>query len=96
LATHKSAEKRARQSIRRTKRNAQTIGAVRTIEKKLHAALSANDNTKAQDLLAEFSSKILKAANKGRIHMNNASRKISRLATRVHKLATGQTPSKRA
>lgn len=89
MATHKSAEKRARQSVRRTKRNTKAIGKVRTAEKKLRSALGVNDTKSAQDLLGQFSSKIQKAANKGRLHAKTASRKISRLATRLHKLATG-------
>jgi small subunit ribosomal protein S20 len=90
LATHKSAEKRARQTVNRTARNAQAVSAVRTVEKRLRIALASAEAKTAQDLLGEFASRIQKAAGKGRIHFKNAQRKISRLSAAVHKLATGQ------
>jgi small subunit ribosomal protein S20 len=88
LATHKSAEKRARQSVRRNKRNTDTIGAVRTWERKLRAALAGGDKNSAQALLSTYMSKMTKAATKGVFHGKTAARKISRLAERVAHLGT--------
>jgi small subunit ribosomal protein S20 len=86
LATHKSAEKRARQSVRRNKRNSETLGTVRTWEKKLRTALAGGDKTAAQTLLNTYMSKMTKAATKGVVHGKTAARKISRLAERVAEL----------
>lgn len=96
MATHKSAEKRARQSVKRAARNSQTLSSVRTAEKKLRAALASAESKSAQELLVEFSSRIQKAVNKGRVHYANAERKISRLSAQVHKLATGKLTANQA
>jgi small subunit ribosomal protein S20 len=86
LATHKSAEKRARQSVKRNKRNTDTENAVRTSEKKLRTALAAGDKKTAVTLLKEYTSKASKAATKGALHGKTASRKIGRLSMRVNEL----------
>ncbi len=87
MATHKSAEKRARQSIKRNQRNTQALGAVRTFEKKVRTALAGGDAKSATEFLAAYMSKITKAAQKGVVHSKTASRKIGRLSERVSKLA---------
>ena len=86
MATHKSAEKRARQSVRRNKRNSDVLGQVRTWEKKLRTALAGGDKTAASTLLNEYMSKMTKASTKGVVHAKTAARKISRLAERVSSL----------
>ncbi len=96
MATHKSAEKRARQTLKITARNKQALGAVRSVERKLRDALATAESKKAQELLVEFASKIQKAAGKGRVHARNAQRKIGRLSLAVHKLASGQLTSNQA
>ena len=83
MANHKSAAKRARQSVKKNARNNASLGAVRTAEKKLRAALAAGDKTNAATLLTTYVSKISKAATKGVLHTKTAARKVSRLATRV-------------
>ena len=85
MATHKSAAKRARQAPKRTARNKQTLGTVRTTEKKLRIALTAGDKTAAQALLQEYTSKTMKAAVKGVMHAKTASRKIGQLSGLVSK-----------
>ena len=86
LATHKSAEKRARQSIKKTARNGSAIGAVRTAERKLRDSLAAGEKTTVGKLFLEFASKTDSAVSKGVIHYKTAARKIGRLASRVHQL----------
>ncbi|MES2854633.1 MAG: 30S ribosomal protein S20, partial [Bdellovibrionota bacterium] len=78
MATHKSAEKRARQSVKRNKRNSDTVGAVRTAERKLRTALAAGDKTAAATLLKEYASKSAQASVKGALHTKTASRKLGR------------------
>jgi small subunit ribosomal protein S20 len=87
LATHKSAEKRARQSVRRTARNGNTKSSVRTFEKKVRTAVAAGDAKGAVALLSEFQSKMGKAAAKGVVHAKAAARKVGRLSAHVSKLA---------
>lgn len=86
MANHKSAKKRARQTLRRTLRNKQTKSKVKTFEKKVLAALMKKDKEEAQKRLVQFSSMIGKAAQKGIIHVKRASRRISRLSRQIHNL----------
>ena len=86
MATHKSAEKRARQSLKKEERNTGTKNAIKTFEKKVRTALATKDAKAAGDALVGFASKIDKAAQKGIIPRKTASRKISRLSTQVSAL----------
>jgi small subunit ribosomal protein S20 len=79
LANIKSAEKQARQALVRRDRNQQTKSGVRTAEKKLRTVIATGDKAKTEEALREFTSKIAKAAQKGMIKKNTASRKISRI-----------------
>ena len=87
LATHKSAEKRARQAVKRNDRNTQAVGSVRTLERKLRTALAGNDKTASGTLMKDYMSLMAKAGTKGVVHAKTASRKIGRLAARVSKLS---------
>ncbi|MCB0414692.1 MAG: 30S ribosomal protein S20 [Bdellovibrionales bacterium] len=83
MANHKSAAKRARQSLKIQARKGQAKSTVRTFEKKLRKAVETKDSKLAQELLVAYSSKMGKAAQKGIFHANNAARKISRLSKLV-------------
>lgn len=85
LANHKSAEKRARQAVKRNARNTQTVTSVRTFERKLRTALAAGDKKGAEAALKEYMSKAAKAATKGAMHARTAARKVGRLAKQVSK-----------
>jgi small subunit ribosomal protein S20 len=84
LANHKSAKKRARQTITKTARNSQAKKTIRTFEKKLRIAIKEKKADDAKSLLVTYTSKMDKAAQKGMLHANNAARKIGRLAKAVH------------
>ena len=86
MANHKSAAKRARQGVKRSKRNHSITQSLRTCEKTLRSAITAKDIEKAKITLLTFASKIDKAATKGCLHAKNASRKTSRLARQVSAL----------
>lgn len=60
---------------------------IKTVIKKLEAAIAANDKELAKERLAVVISEIDKAASKGIFHKNTASRKISRLTKAVNKIA---------
>lgn len=87
MANHRSAEKRARQTTRRTVRNSRIRKSVRTCEKKLRQAIESKDIDGAKVLLRDFSSAISKMAQKGIVHLKNSSRKIGRLASQVDGLS---------
>lgn len=88
MATHKSAEKRARQSLVRRARNKSQIGDMRTTLKNLRKLISEKKSDLLQASLREVTSKIQRLAEKGVIHNNKASRLISRAAKQVAQLLT--------
>jgi small subunit ribosomal protein S20 len=87
MANHASAEKRNRQRITRTTRNRAVASAVRTVVKRVRAAITAKDKAKAKQALALAVKALDKAATKGVVHTKAASRTISRLSAQVAKLA---------
>lgn len=82
MANHKSAEKRARQAPKRQARNVSAVSSVKTFEKKLLKAIDEKSKD-VTETLKQYTSKIMSAVSKGAIKKQTASRKISRLATRV-------------
>lgn len=82
MANHKSAKKRARQTIKKTARNTQVRSKFRTAIRKAKEAAAAGGDAVTTSLSAAIS-QIQKAANKGVIHRNAAARKISRLTKSV-------------
>ncbi len=84
MANHKSALKRNRQSLVRREKNRQAKAALRTVVKKFNETV-AREPEAAKELLVSVVPAIAKAASKGIIHKNAASRKISRLSKRLHK-----------
>lgn len=86
MANHKSAAKRARQTIKKNATNSRAKAGVRTIEKKVRSAVSAGDKETALKTLLTFSSRMDKAAKNGLFHKNTASRKVSRLSILINTL----------
>ncbi len=85
MANHKSAAKRARQSIKRRDRNATVTSTVKTFEKKVLKAIQNKSGPDAVAALSEFTSKVMSAVSKGVIKKATASRKVGRLSSRVSK-----------
>lgn len=83
LANHKSAAKRARQSVKRRARNTQAKQAVKTFEKNLLKGLETKSKDLAE-LLRAYTSKAMKAADKDVLRKTTVARKIGRLSARVH------------
>lgn len=87
MATHKSAGKRYRQSERRRQRNVATKSHVKTRVKAVLASVTSKDEDKSRKELLRAVKVIDKAASKGVLHKNTASRKISRLTRKVNALS---------
>lgn len=85
---HKSTIKRARQAEQRNQRNRAAISAVRNVVKKVLHAIDDKNADEARTLLREATAALHKATTKGLIKRNTASRRISRLASRVNALTT--------
>jgi small subunit ribosomal protein S20 len=86
LATHKSAEKRDRQSKVRRERNVAAKSAIKTRVKSVLAAVESKNKENSVSALKATVPSLAKAAAKGLIHKKNASRKISRLTRKVNAL----------
>lgn len=87
MATHKSAEKRSRQTEKRQERNTAIKSRVRTNIKSVLSAVEGKDQAGAAQSLGKAIPEIAKAAAKGILHKRNASRKISRLTKKVNALS---------
>jgi small subunit ribosomal protein S20 len=83
MANHFSALKRARQTTTRTARNRANTSQLRTALRKFREALQSGKSADAKAAFSGTVSMIDKAAKKGLIHKNAASRYKSRLNARL-------------
>jgi small subunit ribosomal protein S20 len=83
----KSAIKRTKTNEKRRLRNASQKSALRTAVKQADQAVVGTDVNAAKDALVMAQKKLDKAATKGLIHKNAASRKKSRLAKKLNALS---------
>jgi len=88
MAHHRSAKKRIRQTETRTEVNRARRGRIRTFIKRVEAAVISGDATKAKAELQLLQPEIMRGVSKGVLHLNTASRKLSRLSASVKKLAS--------
>jgi len=86
VANHKSAKKRARQTIVRNARNTIKRSAMKTAVKKVRTAISEGNKETAATLLVGAQKVFAKLAKHGIIKGNTAARKTSRLAGQINKL----------
>lgn len=89
MANTRSAIKRMRTAEVRKVRNSAVRSTVRTAIRKLREAMAKNDPA-VPELLAKATRTIDKAASKGVLPSNTASRKISRLAKSVNTVAAAE------
>ncbi|MCR6593848.1 30S ribosomal protein S20 [Campylobacter insulaenigrae] len=87
MANHKSAEKRARQTIKRTERNRFYRTRLKNITKAVREAAANNDKEAAANALKIANKNIHAMVSRGFLKKQTASRRISRLALLVNKLA---------
>ncbi len=80
----KSVLKRIRQDAKRRLRNQAWRTKIKTCIKKVEETITQNNKDSIQAVLNEAIKVISKAASKGIIHKNTASRKISRLTKKVN------------
>lgn len=86
MANIKSAAKRNRQRIKREEANRVVRGASRTAVKRARRAIQSGD-PEAPELVRQAERALDRAASKGAIHANNASRRKSRLYSALNKEA---------
>ena len=88
MAQHASALKRHRQSEKRRARNKGLKTQLRHIVRSVRASIEKKDPKDAATTLATASKALSKAASKGVIHRNAASRKIARLSRAVRGISS--------
>jgi small subunit ribosomal protein S20 len=83
MANTSSAKKATRKIARRAAVNKNRRSRVRTFVRKVEEALASGDKAAAQAAFLAAQPELMRAASKGVLHRNTASRKVSRLAHRV-------------
>ncbi len=86
MATHVSAEKRIRQTARRTAVNRARLSRIRTFVKKVEAAIAAGDKEAARNAFTAAQPEMHRGAQKGVLHKNTVARKLSRLSRAIKAL----------
>ena len=86
MANTASAQKRIRQTAKRTARNQARKSRMRTFVKKVETAIAGGDKEAAAAALTAAQPEMQRAATKGVAHANTVARKISRLSARVKAL----------
>ena len=86
MANTKSARKATRVIARRTEVNKARRSLLRNSVRKVDEAIQSGDRNAALAALKAAEPAIMRAAQKGIVHKNNASRKVSRLAHRIARL----------
>ncbi len=87
MANHKAAEKRARQTGRRTAANASRRNRVRSFIKKVEEAIAAGDKKAAAAALRAAQPEVQRGAAHHVIAKNAAARRMSRLNARIKAMA---------
>lgn len=87
MATHKSAIKRQKQAEKKHEINKSVKSMLKTLAKKVDQAVAAKNADAAKDAMVKAMKAYDKAASAGILHKNTASRKVSRLSTKVSKIS---------
>jgi small subunit ribosomal protein S20 len=87
MANTPQAKKRIRRNARRAEINGSRLSRIRTLVKKVEAAVAAGDKTAAQAALVAAQPEMARGVARGVMHKNTASRKFGRLTKSVAALA---------
>ena len=87
MANTTSAKKATRKIASRTAVNKARRSRVRSFIRKVEEAIASGDQAAAAAALKAAQPELMRAATKGVLHSNTASRKVSRLANRVKALS---------
>jgi small subunit ribosomal protein S20 len=88
MANTSSAKKAVRKIARRTAVNRARRSRMRTFVRKVEEAIASGDAAVATAALQQAAPIVMREAQRGVIHKNTASRKVSRLTARVNALST--------
>ncbi len=86
MANSPQAKKRARQNVARFQVNKMRRSRIRTYLRSVEEAIAAGDQKAAIEALRAAQPELMRGVTKGVLHKNTASRKMSRLSSRVKAL----------
>ena len=87
MANHKSAEKRARQTIKKTERNRFYRTRLKNITKAVREAAANNDKNAANEAFKIANKSIHAMVSRGFLKKQTAARRVRRLALLINKIA---------
>ncbi|MEM9169389.1 MAG: 30S ribosomal protein S20 [Pseudomonadota bacterium] len=87
MANTRSAKKMVRKIARRTAVNKSRRSRMRTFLRRVEEAIAAGDKGAADQAFRAAMPELHRAVSKGVVHKTTAARKLSRLSTRIKKLA---------
>jgi len=87
MANHKSADKRARQTIRKTNLNQRILSQVKTNFNRFNDNLGKKNIEEATNSFRLYNSSLSKALKRGIIKKQNVSRKLSSLSDKLKKIS---------
>ena len=87
MANTPGSKKAVRKIARRTEVNKARRSRVRTYLRKFEEAVASGDAGAAKTAFVEAQSELMRAVTKGVVHKNTGSRKVSRLAAQLKKMA---------
>lgn len=87
MANNPGAKKAIRKIEARTEVNKARRTRVRTFLRKFQEAVTGGDQAAAKTAFVEAQSELMRAVSKGVVHKNTGSRKVSRLAAQLKKMA---------
>ena len=87
MANHKSAKKRTRQTLKRTKINKSFLSKIKSSTSKFNALISSKDPETLKKPLSILNSNLAKAVKKRLIKKQHASRKLSSLSNQLKKIS---------
>ncbi len=87
MANTSSAKKATRRIVRRTAVNKTLRSRMRGFIREVEEAIASGDKEAAKAALRDAQPHVMKAASKGIVHRNTASRRVSRLSRRVEALS---------
>ncbi len=86
MANTPQAKKRIRRNEKRAEINGSRVSRIRTLVKKVEAALAAGDKAAASEALSAAQPELARGVARGVLHRNTAARKFGRLTKRVSAL----------
>ncbi|HZT52536.1 MAG TPA: 30S ribosomal protein S20 [Stellaceae bacterium] len=87
MANHPSAEKRNRQTLKRTAINRARLSRIRTFVKKVESAIASGDKEAARAAFKAAEPEMQRGVTKGVLHKNTVARKLSRLSASIKALS---------